>query len=695
MTRADLSSSNPETRRLAAQALATDDGDDAPKLIASALADTNWRVRKEAAQSAVTAARRGEILRELGAALGDRDNVGLRNSAVEALVAIGPDAVPTAVAALRTLDADGKKLAIEVLGGVPDARGAEALAEALKDDDANVRQSAAEALGTSALAGDDARKTAVRALRSVIPRAEPLMKLASLGALARLEASLEWSLLAPLLADPVLRGAVLSACARCSDEACGFALAEALFDSNVAFARAALVALSDWLLSAIGRGVSVQPIAARLQARDAAPRVHEIDEDDPQVRGAALTVLALLGDADAAPAIVRALLDPLLARAAETAVSLLGAAALPALLAVGEREPPSRHAALLLVMPTLTGRLDDRALAVVRATLGHESDDVSAAAAQVLGALGDGEDIERLAILAAGSVTGGRGRTPRSAALAIELLAEKHPDEARAAFAHLAGDPAQANAASRVADPSTTIAGSVLLAALRGSPSGSIEYLKSAIGVGDARARRAAIEAFAAIAGSEAREEAREAVAAALADEERDVQLAAIRALGSLRHGAALKNLVGSVTDPEIIAAAASALAEADPDLALEVCNALVSREDPAIASAAVATLGKLANARGEEGLIRALDHTSDEVVKLALSELGRSSSPHALARASRSLDHASWEVRRLAAEILGAEGSDESIELLRARLEREADTSVREAIMLALAGPFGGAEIA
>jgi HEAT repeat protein len=666
--------SDPETRRLAAKALASDDANDAPKRIVRALADENWRVRKEAAQSAVTAPHRADVLRELGAALADRDNVGLRNSAVEALVAIGPDAVPTAIAALRSLDADGKKLAIEVLGGVPDARGAEALAGALADEDANVRQSAAEALGSSALAGDDARKTAVRALRSVLPRAEPLMKLASLGALARLEVALEWSLLEPLLVDPVLRGAVLAACARCMDGACGLALAAALFDPNVAFARAALVALSEWLLSSMQKGLPIDAIAARLQARDAAPRVHAIDDDDPEVRGAALTVLALLGDAEAAPAIVRALLDPLLARSAETAVSLLGAAALPALLAVGEREPPSRHAALLLVVPTLTGRLDDRALAVVRATLGHESDDVAAAAAQVLGALGDGADIERLAILAAGSVSQSR-RTPQSAALAIELLAEKHPDEAREAFARLAGDPAQ------------TIAGCVLLTALRGSPSGSIEYLKRAIGFGDARARRAAIEAFAAIGG----DEPREAVASALADEERDVQLAAIRALGSLRHGAALSNLVANVNDPEIVAAAASALSEADPALALDVCIELVSREDPAIASAAVATLGKLGSARAEEGLVRALDHASDEVVKLALSELGRSPSASVLARVGRSLDHPSWEVRRLAAEVLGADASDEALSILRARLERESDASVRDAIMLALAGPFGG----
>ena len=672
--RTQLASGDPEERRLAAQALAHDADPDAPEMIAQALADANWRVRKEAAQSAVAAPRRSEVLRVLLEALGNRENVGLRNSAVEALVAIGPDAVPTAIAALRTLDADGRKLAVEVLGGVPDLRSAEALASTLDDEDPNVRQAATEALGASAHAGDEARKIAVRALRDLLPGAEPVMKLAALGALTRLDVTLEWSLLAPLSSDPLLRGAVLAACGRCTDPACGEALVLGLFDPSVAYARAALVALSDWLRAAIRQASPIDRVAAKLQARGASPRVRALGELDTQAHGAALTLLALLGDAEAAPAIVRALLEPQLARSAETAVSLLGAAALPALLAVGEREPPSRHAALLLVVPTLTGRLDDRALAVVRATLTHESDDVAAAAAQVLGALGDGTDIDRLAWLA----TAVRGRATSSASFAIEALAERHPDEARAAFARLANDPTK------------TVAGCVLLASLRGAPPHSVEYLQRAIGADDPRERRAAIEAFAAIGG----EPARATVATALADEDRDVQLAAIRALGQLRHADALSGLVASAADPEIVATAASALAEADAVRALEVCVALVTRDEPAVACAGVVTLGKLSDrAHAEEGLVRALEHPSDEVVKLALSELGRAPSARALEHIGRAMNHPTWEVRRVAAEVLGAEGSEEATTLLRARLESETDAGVREAIMLSLAAPLGGSE--
>ena len=68
----------------------------------------------------------------------------------------------------------------------------------------------------------------------------------------------------------------------------------------------------------------------------------------------------------------------------------------------------------------------------------------------------------------------------------------------------------------------------------------------------------------------------------------------------------------------------------------------------------------------------------------------------HKVVDLGQSLDHASWEVRRVAAEVLGAEGSEDALALLRARLERESDATVREAIMMSLAGPFsGGAESA
>ncbi|HEX3769823.1 MAG TPA: HEAT repeat domain-containing protein, partial [Polyangiaceae bacterium] len=159
-----LEQAEPEARRVAVQQIAKVRGREGPELLISALSDDDWRVRKEGTLIAPGIERREEVVAALVAALEDTVNVGLRNAAVEALVCIGPDAVGASIEALTRLDADARKLAAEVLGGVPDSRGTAALARALGDDDANVRVTAAESLGRSAPAGEESRVLAIESL---------------------------------------------------------------------------------------------------------------------------------------------------------------------------------------------------------------------------------------------------------------------------------------------------------------------------------------------------------------------------------------------------------------------------------------------------------------------------------------------------------------------------------------------------
>ena len=142
-----LHQAEPEARRVAVQQIAKVHGREAAELLLRALGDEDWRVRKEAATVAPVLERRDEVVAVLVAALEETLNIGLRNAAVEALIAIGSDAAGATIEALGRLDADARKLAIEVLGGVTDGRGILALTRALADDDANVRVAAAEALG--------------------------------------------------------------------------------------------------------------------------------------------------------------------------------------------------------------------------------------------------------------------------------------------------------------------------------------------------------------------------------------------------------------------------------------------------------------------------------------------------------------------------------------------------------------------
>ncbi len=661
-----LESPDPETRRLAVKDLPGVDGALAADLLVIALGDEDWRVRKEAAQLAPMLARREDALRALGRALDDKTNVGLRNAAVEALIAMGPDAVPTAAEALRRLDADGRKLAAEVLGGVPDVRGARALAACLKDADPNVRYAAAEALGTAAVSGDEVRREAIKGLSHALVHGEPVMKLAALDALLHLDAPLPWRLLEPLCADPMVRRRAIGAAARCAEDAAGLALAEAIFDPSAPIARHALVALAEWVDAAWCAGRPLDAVRARLQSHaDAAERVRAMGH----AQGPALVALAAIGHPADAPAVVEAALSPDLGPSAELALGMLGSAAVPAVLQAAKGAPPERRAALFALLTTLTGALTSEALDAVRAALA-EDPDVAASAARTLGSLGDGSDLDRVAPL----VTHPDIRAASAAVAALARLAERHPQEARAALTRFAADDARA------------AAGCVLIAAT--PPPGplaerDLAFLRRALAASDVRVRRAALEAIASRGGDAAREH----VTMALADEEREVRLAAVRALGRLGHTDALETLLGSAADAELVAAACRALGDADPERCVHVVASLVRSPDAAVACAAVEAVGQLSVPRARDVLIAALDHGDPEVVRLALSEISRVGDARTLSRLGMCLDHQAWEVRRLAAELLGQDASKEARALLRARLERETDAVVREAILVALSG--------
>src|SRR6185437_11151335 len=197
----------------------------------------DWRVRKEATLVAPALDRREEVVATLVAALEDTVNIGLRNAAVEALVAIGPDAVHATIDALERLDADARKLAAEVLGGVPDVRGTAALARALQDEDSNVRVAAAESLGKASPAGDGSRELATDALVAALATSDVFLKIAALDSLARLESRLPWSLFAPFVDDPLLRRYAIAAAAGSRELEAVRALANATGDSSPTIAR--------------------------------------------------------------------------------------------------------------------------------------------------------------------------------------------------------------------------------------------------------------------------------------------------------------------------------------------------------------------------------------------------------------------------------------------------------------------------
>jgi HEAT repeat protein len=688
-----MQQAEPEARRVAVQQIAKVRGREGPDLLLRALGDEDWRVRKEGAAVAPALERREEVVASLVAALEETVNIGLRNAAVEALIAVGPDAVGAVVEAMARLDADARKLAVEVLGGVADARGTAALARALADDDANVRVAAAEALGNSALAGESSRDLATEALAAGLATSDAFMKIAALDSLARLEASLPWSVFEPYARDPLLRRYAIAAAAVSREPEAVRALARATGDSSPTIAREAVVALGD-LVAATPEDTALLEVARdTLRATpsgQANARRAALDAEDARARGGALLALGLLRDAADVPSLVEALADDDVAERADLALRLFGASAVGPLLVSATFAKPHVRAAAFALAASLEGAEVATVRRALRDGLKDPSLEVLAGAVEGLGQLGDADDLPVLA----GLVSHSDPRIAAAAALSVSEIAVRNVEAARALLREGATAPASTRGSpgGPRARGDFVALGCVLLGAIASTqPLGDedIRLLERALAHDDAHVRRAAIEALAQAGG----DAATDAVLFALADEERDVQLAAVRALGRLRRAEPLVRVVADTRDPVLTATALRALGDAAPDRALAAAVPLVSHADAAIACAAVEAVGHLLGARAssslvggaEDALFAALDHADPEVVRLALSVVGARPGARAQARLGLCLDHTSWEVRRLAAELLGNDKTGSAQALLRARYEREKDPIVRDAIASAV----------
>ncbi|HXX70065.1 MAG TPA: HEAT repeat domain-containing protein [Polyangiaceae bacterium] len=669
-----LDQAEPEARRIAVQQIAKVRGREAPELLLRALGDDDWRVRKEGTLVAPVLDRREEVIAVLIAALEETVNIGLRNAAVDALVAVGPDAVGGTIDALGRFGPDARKLAIEVLGGIAHPRGTYALADALSDEDANVSVAAAEALGGAALAGEESREHATRALVGVLGASNVFLKIAALDSLSRLSARLPWSVFEPFVHDPLLRRYAVAAAAGSREVPAVRALALATSDPSPTISRDALVALGDLLA---GGPVEDALIAAARRALDPAghdnARRAARDAEDSRARAGALLVLGLMQDIGDVPLLVDALGDDEVAQRADMAVRLFGPSIVRPLLATARDAAAPLQAVALSLAASLEGADASEIRSESRESLKSQSIEVTSCAVEVLGAIGDATDLRRAAQLVAHADE----RIAAAATTAVSELAARHVEAARELLRE-----------SRPPhDP--VVLGCILLGAIASTQpllDEDVHLLERALEHDDPQVRRAAIDALAQTGGSAAAD----AVVFALSDEEREVQLAAVRALGRLGRSEPLVGIVMDARDPVLMATSLRALGEADPHRAMRLAGPLVLHADPAIACAAIEAVGQLDVAAGPESsayadredvLFAALDHSDVEVVKLSLSLVGLQPGPRALIRLGLCLDHSSRDVRCMAAELLAQDKSAAAQKLLRVRYEREKDPTVRDAI--------------
>jgi len=671
-----LGSSDPEVRRRATASIAELSPTEAAALLLRALGDSDWRVRKEASSVAAALGPADALLDRLVTALFPGENVGLRNAVVETLASFGRAAIPAVTRVIDRLDADGKKLAAEVLGQAKDPMALAPLEKLYTDEDPNVRTAALEAIADiGSLAVDAASRTLLGALDAK----DTHLRLAALEGLNRLGVVVPWEKLRPLTGHRILGRAALAAASRAGRIEAAEALALALEHESAAMFRLALVGLAEL---AIGAGALVehwkeQGMRLGNKARERLLDAMAPESQDVEGRCAALVVAAVVNEPAGVDFAIDALVDDAVAREADAALHIYGSPALPRVLArVANGAAELRAAAIARLGDLVDKGTEEGVRLALRAAIADSSTEVASAALGALGALGGPEDIPPVFAVVAqkrpGCLAAAQG--------ALAALARRYPEDARLT----------ATVARR--DQSSQIATSIVIGALKGEVLGSVaedvSYLSAALSSADPETRLTAIEAVADV-GSDL---GMDAVQFALADEEREIQLSAVRALGRLRTGDGrsagadrLVELVGESNDPELTAVAARALGEADDPRARLSLRPLALSKSPLVAVAAVETLGKLDDPGRVEPLLEAARHENSEVVKAALLALEGVRDPRALEQLGQALTHEAWDVRRLAADCLGRFGGRDAAWLLRDRMLGEGEPLVREAIGRAL----------
>ncbi|WP_437962265.1 HEAT repeat domain-containing protein (plasmid) [Sorangium sp. So ce119] len=626
---AALAADDAEERRQAAARLGRADVAEALPLLLRALGDPDWRVRKEATYachrliqqtSPSAAAAEGERpAAAQGGAEGDRppaaqgaeaerpsasqllvgalldalrtsDDVGLRNAAIEVLGYCGRDATPALVGALGELAGDERKLVVDALGRTRDPAALDALYATLGEKDDNLRQSAIEAISGMGLI---ARERVTDILYERLADRDRFVRLTSLNGLNGLEAPVPWRVLAPLIDDPILRSSALVAAALAESPEAPRALCAALATARGgAFAQLvrALARLAEGpLASHVVTSLRAAPleVGARLVQAAAAqgsggaepPSWRGLGADPVSGRAQALVLAAMARAPGAADAAVQAMIEPALVETAQRALGLLGEEALPAVLAYLERHvdpdpdlweglddataalidgavaiaeqrgrggDPARPAPDAAADPPL-----DELLGAVRRSVKSPSTLVATSALYGLAKIGTADDFE----LVVSQTRAISLPVARAAESALAGLSERYPEAARA----LARQLMQAER--------THLAAAIVIEALGSADPEELAFLRSAASAGDVRARRAAVTAVAAAAGVAALD----VLSFSLADEEREVRLAAARALGRLyaslsdagpaggerARARELLGLVRASGEPELVAAAA------------------------------------------------------------------------------------------------------------------------------------------
>jgi HEAT repeat protein len=297
-----LASTDEEERRGAVQAMAACPFAAIRPLALSALGDESWRVRKEAVALLLSQSVTDDLTDDLIGLLTASGNVGLRNSVVEVLQAMGRHVLPRLIAFLDHEDAGVRKFVVDIMGGIGEAEAVSVLAAMLSDVDPNVAAAAAESLGKI---GD---RNALPALLAALGRDDLQIRFAILDALGRIGVPVPVGMIIPLAREPLLRKSLFDCLGTLGDVTAVPHLTDGLRDRARTVRESALLAL-DAIRQRVPAGLAAENVTPYIRSLSGSDLVEHLlsllESPSRRIKAAAVSMLGLVGDLRALASLVR------------------------------------------------------------------------------------------------------------------------------------------------------------------------------------------------------------------------------------------------------------------------------------------------------------------------------------------------------------------------------------------------------
>ncbi len=655
-------SADPDVRRRAVQGMSLRPRGTPLTLIVDALADSDWRVRREAISLAAQSNEKDALIDSLLARLVETDNTGLRNAAIEVLGMVAQGQAHKFADALAATGGGEEKFLVEAMGKTRDPRMIDHLEPLVRGSDGNVAAAAVEAL--VCIGGGRAEAL----LKERLSTPHLFLRISILEGLTRLGTRLTWTELAPAVDDAIVRRISAELLGRTGEpEALEFLL-DLATDPSPQTSSAAIRAIA---LLASETQADRQELIDRLSASSELFRraLHEalLHGDTPTRQGAA-HLAVLCRDESSLEAVLQAVADDVVSPETVVALRASGSALIDSLLMQRGAEPRVWAIALELAAELSYRHLDevpvatrDRIRSLIERDLADATDAVRAAAAESLLWWGDPRDCRALVQC----LSSPAHQVRAAATSALEGLAERVPDAVEEALGEADLDgPGGADIAhvlSRLASPRAE------------------ELLKRGLHSSEPRTRRAAVQALA-IANTS---DMAQLIGYAVADEDIDVQIAAVQTLGQMSTTEANGPLRTALDSPfaPTRAEAALALGRREANGAIPRIRALLEDREPVVVSAALDALAWLGDSEVATAVERALSHADDEIFQAGLRAARTLPVHHAERLVSRGLVHPAWNVRMLAIKLLLDLDTEHTRALLRRALTDETDSMVRHAI--------------